>query len=105
MNKIKEKKNVQDFAAKERDRRRRKMVVDQAKTQNELDRKRNEELLIEKLLKQQEEEHKFAYLERRGIECKQLVVDQRRIKAETYEERKKAQIDELERKRNEGMAE
>jgi hypothetical protein len=32
MNKIKEKKNVQDFAAKERDRRRRKMVVDQAKT-------------------------------------------------------------------------
>jgi len=32
MNKIKEKKNVQDFAAKERDRRRRKMLVDQAKT-------------------------------------------------------------------------
>ena len=32
MNKIKEKKGMQDFAAKERDRRRRKMVVDQAKT-------------------------------------------------------------------------
>lgn len=90
MNKIKEKKNVLDFAVKERDRRRRKMLVDQAKTQSELDRKRNEELLIEKLLKQQSEEHQFAYLERRGIECKQLVVDQRRIKAESYEERKKA---------------
>lgn len=105
MNKIKEKKNVQDFAAKERDRRRRKMVVDQTKTQSELDKKRNEELLIEKLLKQQEDEHKFAYLELRGIECKQLVVEQRRIKAETCEEKKKAQIEELERKRNEGMAE
>jgi len=31
MNKIKETKNLSDFAAKERDRRRRKMVVDQAK--------------------------------------------------------------------------
>lgn len=46
MNKIKENKNVNDFAGKERDRRRRKMVVDQAKTQTELDRKKNEEMLI-----------------------------------------------------------
>jgi hypothetical protein len=33
-----------------------------------------------------------------------LVTEQRRIKAESYEEKKKAQIEELERKRNEGMA-
>ena len=39
------------------------------------------------------------------MECKELVVEQRRIKAETYEERKKAQTDELERKRNEGAVE
>ncbi len=45
-----------DFAVKERDRRRRKMMVDQAKTQNELDKKKNEELMIEKLLAQQAEE-------------------------------------------------
>lgn len=32
MNKIKEGKNMQDFAAKERDRRRRKMIVDQSRT-------------------------------------------------------------------------
>jgi hypothetical protein len=51
MNKIKEKKNMLDFAVKERDRRRRKMVVDQARTQGDLDRKKQEELLIEKLLK------------------------------------------------------
>ncbi len=33
------------------------------------------------------------------------MVEQRRINAESYEEKKKAQIEELERKRNEGMAE
>ena len=38
MNKIKEKKNLLDFAVKERDRRRRKMIVDQSKTQSMLDR-------------------------------------------------------------------
>ena len=46
MNKIKEKKSLADFAAKERDRRRRKMIVDQSKTQSELDKKKNEEHLI-----------------------------------------------------------
>ncbi len=51
MNKIKEKKGALDFAVKERDRRRRKMMVDQAKTQNELEKKKNEEILVEKLLK------------------------------------------------------
>jgi hypothetical protein len=51
MNKIKEKKNMLDFAVKERDRRRRKMIVDQSKTQTELEKKKQEELLIEKLLK------------------------------------------------------
>ena len=38
MNKIKEKKTLLDFAVKERDRRRRKMIVDQSKTQSMLDR-------------------------------------------------------------------
>ena len=43
MNKIKEKKNLSDFASKERDRRRRKLVVDQAKTQDTLDAKKIEQ--------------------------------------------------------------
>ena len=45
-----------DFAVKERDRRRRKMIVDQSRTQSELDKKKGEELLIQKLLKQQADE-------------------------------------------------
>lgn len=56
MNKIKEKKNMLDFAVKERDRRRRKMMVDQQKTQGELERQKFEGELIEKLLKQQASE-------------------------------------------------
>ena len=50
MNKIKEKKNISDFAGKERDRRRRKLVVDQANTQTNLELKKNEEQMIAKLL-------------------------------------------------------
>ena len=88
MNKIKEKKSMLDFAVKERDRRRRKMIVDQSKTQTELDKKRQEELLIEKLLKQQFEEQKLAYLDRRQIRCKELVVEARRVKALQVEEKR-----------------
>jgi len=50
MNKIKEKKNISEFAAKERDRRRRKLIVDQAKTQNNLEQKKAEDELVTKLL-------------------------------------------------------
>jgi hypothetical protein len=74
MNKIKEKKNMLDFAVKERDRRRRKMMVDQQKTQGELERQKLEGELIDKLLKQQAAEQKMAYLERRGKECKDIIV-------------------------------
>lgn len=104
MNKIKEKKGQLDFAVKERDRRRRKMMVDQAKTQNELERKKNEELLIEKLLGQQASEQKMAYLERRGRECKTIIEEQRRVKAVKFEEKKRSKIEELERIRNETAA-
>jgi hypothetical protein len=46
MNRIKEKTSIAEFAGKERDRRRRKLIVDQAKTQGELERKKNEELMM-----------------------------------------------------------
>lgn len=101
MNKIKEKKNMLDFAVKERDRRRRKMMVDQQKTQGELERQKFEGELIEKLLKQQASEQRMAYLERRGQECKEIIVAGRRDKAFHEEERKRNKIEELERIRNE----
>ena len=50
MNKIKETKKNSDFAGKERDRRRRKMTVDQLNAQTKLDAQAQEEQLIAKLL-------------------------------------------------------
>ena len=50
MNKIKETKKNSDFAGKERDRRRRKMTVDQLSAQTKLDAQAHEEQLIAKLL-------------------------------------------------------
>jgi len=46
MNKIKETKKNSDFAGKERDRRRRKMIVDQQNAQTKLDLEASEEALI-----------------------------------------------------------
>lgn len=44
----------------------------------------------------------MAYLERRAKECKEVIVEGRREKANKEEERKRAKIEELERIRNEG---
>ena len=56
MNKIKETKKQSDFAGKERERRRRKLAVDQANTQARLDTQKDEDNLIQKLMNQQKEE-------------------------------------------------
>lgn len=53
MNKIKETKNNNEFAGKERERRNRKMQVDQRKIQETLDSKKAEEELIQRLLAKQ----------------------------------------------------
>lgn len=50
MNKIKETKKQSDFAGKERERRRRKLAVDQANTQERLDKQKQEDMLVQKLL-------------------------------------------------------
>ena len=59
--------------------------------------------MIEKLLKQQGDEQKLAYLEKRETNCKQIIVDSRRNKALQNEEKRRNQIEELERQRSETM--
>ena len=81
MNKIKETKKISDFAGKERERRRRKLVVDQGRTQVRLDGQKNEDMLIQKLLKQQREEQEAAYQDERFRNCKKILTAQRRTKA------------------------
>ena len=46
MNKIKETKNQNEFAGKERERRQRKLKVDQKKIQESLDSQRTEEIIL-----------------------------------------------------------
>ena len=47
----------------------------------------------------------MAYLERRGHECKEIIIGGRRDKAFQEEERKRNKIEELERIRNETASE
>lgn len=61
MNKIKETKNNNEFAGKERERRNRKQLVDQRKIQERLDAAKYEENLIQRLLEKQTAEQKTAY--------------------------------------------
>ena len=72
MNKIKETKTANEFAGKERERRQRKMHVDQKKIQETLDEQRKEELLMQKLLAKQTEEQNLAYKNWRTDQCKQI---------------------------------
>lgn len=75
MNKIKETKKQSDFAGKERERRRRKLAVDQAKTQERLDKQKQEDMLIQKLMKQQQDEQNDAYRDERMRKCKNMLAD------------------------------
>jgi len=82
MNKIKESKNLGDFACKERDRRRRKMQVDQARIQSDIEKKKQEEQLIAKLTAKNKEEQEEAYQRWRTEQCKALDFENRRQRAE-----------------------
>ena len=81
MNKIKETKNNNEFAGKERERRIRKMHVDQRNIQETLDAKKYEEDLIKRLLETQSSEKDTAYLRWRAAKCRKMVVDNKRGKA------------------------
>ena len=72
MNKIKETKKQSDFAGKERERRRRKLAVDQSHTQQRLDKQKQEDMLIQKLLAQQKDEQNQAYADERLRKCKNM---------------------------------
>ena len=81
MNKIKETKNKNEFAGKVRERRQRKMKVDQQKIQETLDAKKNEEELISKYLKKQAQEQNDAMLKWRQQRCEEVDTLNRRKKA------------------------
>ena len=99
MNKIKETKKQSDFAGKERERRRRKLAVDQATTQARLDKQKTEDMLVEKLLNREKEEQKQAYIDERMRKCKAMQVENRRLKAVGIGETRDQQMKEIEERR------
>lgn len=78
MNKIKETKSTNEFAGKERERRNRKMKVDQQRIQEQLDGKKNEEDLITRLLEAQAAEQSLAMDRQRNFRCEALVTQNRK---------------------------
>jgi hypothetical protein len=54
-------KTMNDKARKERERRRRKMIVDVSKTQMDIENKRREELLVERNQRLSKQERELAY--------------------------------------------
>jgi hypothetical protein len=81
MNKIKETKKQSDFAGKERERRRRKLAVDQANVQAKLDTQKDQDALVKKLLDREAEEAKLAELNERMRKCKAMQTANRMVKA------------------------
>ena len=96
MNKIKETKKNSDFAGKERERRRRKMMVDQTTAQSKLDSHKSEAALIAKLLEQTSQEQTQAYMDRRTANCKVMLFEQRRSKADQLESEREEQREQAE---------
>ena len=96
MNKIKETKNNNEFAGKERERRNRKQLVDQRKIQERLDAAKYEENLIQRLLEKQTAEQKAAYTKRRQEKCRQVVFENRKAKAHTMDSTKQEKNNQIE---------
>lgn len=96
MNKIKETKNNNEFAGKERERRNRKQLVDQRKIQERLDAAKYEENLIQRLLEKQTAEQKTAYTRLRQEQCRRVVFENRRAQAEETDRVKQERNNELE---------
>ena len=99
MNKIKETKKQSDFAGKERERRRRKLAVDQATTQARLDKQKQEDMLVEKLLNREKEEQRQAYIDARMRRCKAMQIENRRLKAVQIGDQRDKKMREIEEQR------
>lgn len=81
MNKIKETKLSNEYAGKERERRNRKLKVDQLRIQETLDSQKREEMLLSKLMAKQTQEQKKSYEVWRANKCKKIVIENRNKQA------------------------
>ena len=71
----------------ERNRRRRKIIVEQGKAQLEIENKRREEQYIGKLAKQSNQEKQLTYETYRVNQCKNIIKENRNLREEMYKKR------------------
>lgn len=88
MLRIKEKKMVSDFLRKERDKRRRKMIVDQAKAQREIEVQKRQELLLDKLNQQSRQERELTYEIWRAEQGKEIIKENRVLREGKYKQKR-----------------
>lgn len=85
VSKIMEKIMKNPVSKKERDRRRRKIIVEQMKAQLEIENIRREEQLISKLFKQSNQEKQLVFETYRVSQSKEIIIQNRFLRDELYE--------------------
>lgn len=82
-----EKEMHSEYFRKERDKRRRKMIVDQSKGQKEIEIKRKEGGLLEKMIQESRQEEEIRYEFWRTRKAKDLIVNNRALRENMYQNR------------------
>lgn len=98
---ITEKIMLNPITRRERDRRRRKIIVEQGKAQLEIENKRREEHLTQKLNKQSNQEKQLHYETWRVGQNKYIIQQDRRLRDLMYEERYEMEMNFIERNEEE----
>lgn len=98
---ITEKIMLNPITRRERDRRRRKIIVEQGKAQLEIENKRREEHLTQKLKKQSNQEKQLNYETWRVGQNKYIIQQNRRLRDLMYEERYEMEMNFVERNEEE----
>ena len=86
--KTKDKKTVNDKTRMERERRRRKMIVDQGKTHIDMEQKRREQQIVDRMKRQSNQEKELEYEKWRTQHCKNVIVENRKLREARYDKRK-----------------
>jgi hypothetical protein len=84
----KDKKIISEANRKDRERRRRKMIVDQMKTYNEMEDKRREDQVLERMKWMAKQEEELVYEKWRTEQCKNVIIDNRKLREARYDKRK-----------------
>jgi len=67
------------------------MIVDQARAQRDIEIKKRENILLEKLQQQSKQENEIAYEVWRAIQCKDVIIENRTLRNEEYRRKKEDQ--------------